>query len=160
MEINYVKGLCKDIIEFYEKEQKDENIPQDVREKISNLRLQKLLFFLYGYYWKENKKEIVPINFEAWQYGPVVGELYQFIINNLGNNRYNQVELEWFKNNESPKYNKKSFEKILNHLSQFSTIRLVNASHETEPWAKAKNNGMIDNQLIKKWFEEDVPEII
>lgn len=111
MNITLVKGLCKDIIEFYDKQQDNQAIPTDMKESISNLRLKKILFFLYGYYWKADKKEIIDIDFEAWHYGPVINELYYFLIDNLGVNRYNPLELNWFKNFETPKYNKESFKK-------------------------------------------------
>jgi len=155
MENLEIKELCKEIINFYTQEQENECIPKEVQEKISNLRLQKILFFLYGYYWKENKKEITDISFEAWQYGPVNREVYYF-----EDYKYNEIDTEKVTNYEfNKKYNKESFEKILNHLGQFSTIRLVNASHQTDPWLKTHNSQIIDNKLIKKWFEEHVPEI-
>lgn len=163
MNIEEVKLLCKDIITFYEKEQLTENIDQQDIEKMTNLRLQKILFFLYGFYWKENKKEIIPINFEAWQHGPVIKELYDYVIeklDSLDKKRYEPLELSWFQSKENlNNLDRKSFKKILNHLSQYSTIRLVNASHDTEPWLKTPNSEIIDNNLIKKWFENDVPEI-
>ncbi|WP_342275932.1 Panacea domain-containing protein [Spiroplasma endosymbiont of Nebria brevicollis] len=155
MEINKVKGLCKEIIKFYDKEQKNKNIPKEMQENISNLRLQKILLFLYCYYWKELKKEIININFYAWTYGPVVKPLYNFL-KDCGSNG---IDIYRFQEFETPKYNKKIFQKILNHLSQFSTMRLVSASHDTEPWLKTPNSSVIDNELIKKWFEQDVPEI-
>ncbi|WP_342277018.1 Panacea domain-containing protein [Spiroplasma endosymbiont of Nebria brevicollis] len=150
-----IKGLCKEIIKFYDKEQNNENIPKEMKENISNLRLQKILFFLYGYYWKEKKEEIVNINFEAWPYGPVNKEIYHFV-KDCGNN---EIDIKRFKEYETPNYDKKIFNKILNHLSQFSTIRLVNASHDTDPWLKTPDGTEINNKLIKKWFEQDVPEI-
>lgn len=155
MEINKIKGLCKEIINFYDKEQDNEFIPPEIKEKISNLRLQKILFFLYGYYWKETNKEIININFEAWTYGPVVKPLYNFL-KDCGSNG---IAIDRFQEFDSPKYDKKIFEKILNHLSQFSTMRLVSASHDTEPWLKTPNSCIIDNKLIKKWFKQDVPKI-
>ena len=110
MKLEHLKGLCKEIIKFYEEEQKNENIFENDIEKISNLRIQKLLFFIYGFYWKEKKEEIMPIVFEAWQHGPVIKELYNFITSNLDTEnlkRNNEINLEWFKDAKNPKYDKK-----------------------------------------------------
>ncbi len=156
-----LKWLCKEIIKFYENKQKNEKIPKPEREGITNLRIQKILFFLYGFYWKEKQEEIITIEFEAWQHGPVIKELYNFLIEDsrLGQNRYNPLKLEWFEESIEPTYDLKTFKKILNYLGQFSTIKLVNASHDTEPWLKTPNLSIIDKELIKKWFDNDVPEI-
>lgn len=162
MNLENLKGLCKEIIKFYNEEQKNENILEEDIEKISNLRIQKLLFFIYGFYWKEKKQEIIPITFEAWEHWPVIKELYSFIINNLDKSnmkRNNEIDFNWFKDAKTPKYDKNLLNKILKYLSQFSTIRLVNASHKTEPWLFTENSNVINNEEIKKWFEKDVPAI-
>ncbi|QIA74091.1 hypothetical protein GL982_11120 (plasmid) [Spiroplasma citri] len=55
MNLENLKGLCKEIIKFYEEEQKNENILEEDIEKISNLRIQKLLF-LYMVLLKRKKR--------------------------------------------------------------------------------------------------------
>lgn len=45
--------------------------------KISNLALQKLLYFAHGIYLTQNKCPLVSGYFEAWQYGPVHPAVYR-----------------------------------------------------------------------------------
>jgi len=44
---------------------------------VSPLKLQKLLYFLYAYYYSVNEQPLFAANFEKWKYGPVVSEVYQ-----------------------------------------------------------------------------------
>ena len=45
--------------------------------KISNLKLQKLLFLCHAFYLVETGRTLVRGSFEAWQYGPVHREAYE-----------------------------------------------------------------------------------
>lgn len=45
--------------------------------KITNLALQKLLYFAHGIYLTQNKRPLVSGYFEAWQHGPVHPAVYR-----------------------------------------------------------------------------------
>lgn len=45
--------------------------------KLSNLKLQKLLFLCHAFHLVQTGKALVKGNFEAWQYGPVHREAYE-----------------------------------------------------------------------------------
>jgi uncharacterized phage-associated protein len=47
------------------------------RIEISNLKLQKILYFLHAHYLVKFNKPLIRTSFEAWQYGPVIPHLYQ-----------------------------------------------------------------------------------
>lgn len=49
----------------------------DQRIEITNLALQKLLYFAHGIYLTQTKKPLVSGYFEAWQYGPVHPSAYR-----------------------------------------------------------------------------------
>jgi len=44
---------------------------------VTNLALQKLLYFAHGIYLTQNKRPLVSGYFEAWQYGPVHPAVYR-----------------------------------------------------------------------------------
>ncbi len=46
------------------------------KKGLSNLELQKTMYFVELDYCKNTKKHLVDDDFEAWQYGPVVPEVY------------------------------------------------------------------------------------
>ena len=45
-------------------------------EPISNLQLQKILYFIQGEYLSKIGKPLFEADFEAWQYGPVIRSVY------------------------------------------------------------------------------------
>lgn len=47
------------------------------RIKITPLKLQKLLYFCYAWYAGNTGEELFPEDIEAWQYGPVIPEVYR-----------------------------------------------------------------------------------
>lgn len=57
------------------------NLMLDIAEergiKITNLALQKLLYFAHGIYLTKTKRPLVSGYFEAWQYGPVHPAVYR-----------------------------------------------------------------------------------
>ena len=75
-------------------------IKQANNGKINNLtpmKLQKLMFFAQSWYLKSTKTPLFDGNFERWQYGPVLPEIYHEFkkfgyssINELGSNMWNE----------------------------------------------------------------------
>ena len=56
------------------------NAVLDIAEKneigITNLALNKILFFLHADFLASDKQKLISISFEAWQYGPVLPIIY------------------------------------------------------------------------------------
>ena len=44
--------------------------------RLSNLHLQKVIYFAHGIYLRERGCQLVVNRFEAWEHGPVISELY------------------------------------------------------------------------------------
>lgn len=47
------------------------------QEPVSNLQLQKILYFLQVAYYKETEMLLFDEEFEAWPYGPVIRDVYR-----------------------------------------------------------------------------------
>jgi uncharacterized phage-associated protein len=120
---------------------------------VSNLALNKIMYFSFGQYYKNYKCYIFQDKFEAWQYGPVIPEIYhQFKI-------YENKKIE----SRATKLNFKSgINEIVNYyfdqdkadfLSETIGLylkidpgRLVDWSHEKGgPWSKVWNHDGISN---------------
>lgn len=52
------------------------DVADDVGRQLSNLALQKLMYFAHGLFLVSQKKPLVSGYFEAWQYGPVHPTVY------------------------------------------------------------------------------------
>lgn len=96
---------------------------------ITNLKLQKLLYFVQGEYYRIKKERLIREEFYAWQLGPVIPEIYFEFSIFSSSNIPNQGKANDIVQSESI-----IIDKILNKYKCFSTWDLVELSHEQDPW--------------------------
>jgi uncharacterized phage-associated protein len=127
-------------------------------ELISNLKLQKLLYYLQGFHIAVYEEPLFEENIEAWQYGPVVREIYVHFKEN-GSNSIAPKEgdiIAKLKEDEEELFNE-----VLLEYGQFSAIKLMNMTHDELPWIKTFNEnpqGIIHHELLKKYFKTQIVE--
>lgn len=127
---------------------------------ITNLRLQKLLYYAWGNYWHQNREELFADNIEAWPFGPVVRDVYIEYYNELDPKCVLNIEYRAFDEIEN-----KLCENIKNFLERFyevykkeDTWDLVDATHRERPWVEAyKENAkeVIDRTTLRNFFENE-----
>lgn len=118
---------------------------------VSNLRLQKLLYYIQGYYFSSCEKELFDGNFYAWEHGPVHLDVYRafsmyggldIILFGTAPFLYEKVEL----------FVQEAIEKKKN----YTTWELVEETHRELPWREAVKyfgkNAIIPNSRIKDFF--------
>ncbi len=116
----------------------------DNMEDFSELRIHKILYFLYGFFYKKYKVDLFDANFQAWMYGPVeINYRYK-------NHKEEGFEISFTNNQSEFVYN------TLKNLMKQSTWDLVELSHLTKPWKDISKSGRrfakIPNELIKEYF--------
>ena len=128
-------------------------------DPITNLKLQKLLYYAQGWSFAELKRELFEDNVEAWQYGPIVSEVY----NTYKSFKNLPIEYDIEKDNSDIENN---FDKeTLDFLKKFyesyiviPAFRLVESSHQERPWLEVYNNkgpkSIIEKGVIQEFFEE------
>lgn len=128
---------------------------------LTNLKLQKLLYYAQGHYLAEFEKPLFSAEFLAWTHGPVIFEVYRNIRQVLGNFpsdliRFSVVEDKQYDCDtitNSPKdYN--FFERLMKYYNKFSPWGLRNMTHEEAPWKDTQKNGVIEKQLMKDFFSQ------
>ena len=126
---------------------------------ITNLMLNKLLYFAQGHCLAETGKPLFDDDFEAWDFGSVIPKIYhKYKIcgkNSIASdNEINKDEiLDW---EQLP-----IVEDVLKQYSEFSPTKLVNLTHEeNSPWDIAKKKEsrdnrhiLIDKDAIKSYFQ-------
>ncbi|RIN43258.1 Panacea domain-containing protein [Staphylococcus succinus] len=146
-------------------------------EDISPLRLQKTLYFLFAYYgasygqlskskdYELSKDEslnlpnyLFDVEFEAWQYGPVIREVYK---DNKYSDSYKELEFSMNDFDIEDKTMKKEITEYLREIIRstykVSDFGLVERSHEDKEWNKnIANQSEMDNELIIKEYIEIV----
>lgn len=121
------------------------------RRPVSNLKLQKLLYFIQGVALVSLNRTAFDDQIEAWPYGPVIPSVY-YEYASYGSDpillNYN-IELE--------KDLKEQIDIVLESLKYASASSLVTETHKANsPWDKAynSNNRQISNEAIKNYFKE------
>lgn len=125
---------------------------------ISNLKLQKLLYYMQGYHLAFFNEVLFQEDLEAWMYGPVVPEVYHRFKENksfglvLDPDEYHEVEL---KQEEEDLFNQ-----VMHEYGKFSAIKLMEMTHNELPWKEAfeKSDKKISTQKMKSFFKTLVDE--
>lgn len=122
---------------------------------VTNLRLQKLLYFAQGWSLARYGKPLFDAPIEAWKFGPVVREVY----NEYSANRANGISSD--ARIDSDALTSDELELLLDvarEYDRFSTNTLVDFSHVDDgPWAKVGRSEEIPVDEIKKYFEDQPP---
>ena len=109
----------------------DEN---DTREGITNLKLQKILYFVEAFSLIKNNKSAFKEKILAWQYGPVIKEVYDTYKINKNNPIISK---------EKPLINEEMtliIDKVWELFGGLSASKLVDITHSQRPWIDAFNS--------------------
>ena len=124
--------------------------------KITNLRLQKILYYVQGYFLKSYDQSAFSEEIVAWPYGPVVPEAYynycQFGRNDLC--LFQNIEYDF---SSIPKEEKKYINTIVDSCHNISVTELVNKTHLEEPWKTTQEREKIDLKKIASFFQLNDP---
>jgi uncharacterized phage-associated protein len=128
---------------------------------ISNLKLQKLLYFIQAYFLinKENPRACFGERIEAWDFGPVVPKVYyEFRRFNLSNIISQHTYLEYdedniwnvkrkkFDSSVISKEDKKLIEEVVDYFLEYSPPELCKIVLKQKPWKDAYEN-INDNEI-------------
>lgn len=124
---------------------------EDVGDSISNLKLQKLVYYSQGFSLALRDKPLFNEQIEAWAHGPAIPELYHKY-KNYGANAIDKPE-----NVDFTKYGddvKSLLNQVYEEYGQFSAWKLREMSHEEEPWKRgnARADKVINNDDLKAFF--------
>ena len=148
--VNYMKkvsafDIAKYIIaEFHE-----------IGDLITNMKVQKLLYYVQGWHLGLYKKPLFEETFQAWVHGPVQYEVY----NEYKEYRWNPISHEVIK----PKLSKSLIEHINQVLETYggeTAYMLELMSHQETPWVEARQGlpadslctNIISNETMKNFF--------
>ena len=139
---------------------------------ISNLKLQKILYFVQAYFLKvkSNHSPCFYNKVEAWDFGPVVPEAYReykqygsgdipmikSYIELDENNVWNSKRVT-FDDTIIKDEDKKLINKVVEKFSAYSATDLVALTHAQSPWIDAyipHQNNEITINAIKEYFDE------
>lgn len=145
---------------------------QKILKNTGPIRLQKTLYFLYAFYGatygsitsgeniseldNQYPAELFPVEFEAWEYGPVIRDVY--FKNRQG--EYEDIE-DFTENHLQSKQDKDVIDfldSLTHQLNEMSDFALVDRSHVDKAWSekfdsnnKYSNNSIDNDALISEY---------
>lgn len=138
---------------------------------ISNLKLQKILYFIQAYFLMEKDAPCFKERIEAWNFGPVVPESYceykQYGSGDIPTvkayrvyNGKNLWDFEWVKFNDDviSDSDKELIDAVVDNFADYYATDLVALTHEQTPWKAAYvpyQNNEITLKALKDFFDAD-----
>jgi len=114
---------------------------------ISNLQLQKILYYLQAAFLQEKNRALFSDDIEAWQFGPVVRSVYR---------KYCGYGAAAIREDEEPHCeitpeDRSLIDKIVDEKRRIKSWVLVNMTHEDgKPWDRVYRNGVGEKAVIPK----------
>ena len=125
----------------------------ELKSAVSNLKLQKLLYFIQAYFLMVDGKPCFEDKIEAWSFGPVVPSVYQVYkyycagsIPYFGDEKIGNISYP----------DRQKIDAIINVFSGRSANELVEITHRQSPWREAYvpyQNNEITIQSIREYFD-------
>ena len=120
----------------------------------TNMRVNKLLYFAQGWHLARHGKPLFSAPLYAWQYGPVVPEVYREY------NRYGGQGITCIGPNDDA-FTPEEYDLLLDVAREYdglSTAALVTITHKKNaPWSITEQNREIDINAIRDYFLAQQP---
>ena len=120
---------------------------------LSNLELQKTMYFVELDYYKQTGKHLVDDDFKAWQYGPVVPSVYE---------EYRSYGSRYIEEADMPDESKMSqvntsiIEETVDRCSDRKSWELVKESHRSDgAWQKTLDDGGYGDTIQQEFIAEE-----
>ena len=129
----------------------------DQGDIISNLKLQKLLYYAQGIHSVRCDKPLFKDKIYHWQHGPVVKSVY---------NEYKQYTTQALSIPDKvknllkfSKEDKDSIRLTYNYYGKYSAWLLSEKTHQEDPWKNTKQGEVITKKTIKTFFKKELPRL-
>jgi uncharacterized phage-associated protein len=157
----YAKITCFDIADFFI------SFSNCTGSLISNLKLQKLVFYAQAWNLAVNKVPLFNEEFEAWIHGPVIPELYDIYKENKWHpiirddlNETKFVEIKTLLDNKTNEI----LQDVITEYFPMDAYALEKSTHLEEPWIAARKGipqdepcrNVIDKDSIMKFYSQFV----
>ena len=139
-------ATCHDVAKYFLS-----RVREDVGDTISNLKLQKLVYYAQGFSLAVLGTPLFEESIEAWEHGPVVPELYHeykghgssaipAVKAGSADDAFSTEQLELL-------------EEVYDVYGQFSAWKLRNMTHAEQPWIDAHPSGTISHESMGEFFK-------
>ena len=118
-------------------------------DTLSNLKLQKLLYYMQGFHLAFFDEPFFNESIEAWTYGPVVPVVFQefkkYKKDSINPDNY-QDDLVL------PDDEQQMFDMVYSEYNRYSAVALMNMTHTEGPWKNHGIGDVITNEELRAFF--------
>lgn len=119
-------------------------------ERLTNLKLQKLLYYQQGFHLAVFDTPLFEEDVEAWMYGPVVPVVYNEY-SSYGSSSLPEIKETISLSDEEEEL----FNEVYDAYRDFSAIGLMNRTHKEKPWTSVyphDRGTVISQKSMKEYF--------
>jgi uncharacterized phage-associated protein len=127
-------------------------VNSDTGELMSNLKLQKLLYYAQGFNLAITDKKLFDDKICAWAYGPVVPTAYHA----FKEHGSNPIPVENLNGDFSifDETEKNIMEQVYSEYGQYSAWKLADMTHDEAPWKDTPLNSEITDDKLVDYFSQ------
>jgi len=129
-------------------------------DQMTNLRLQKLIYYAQAWHLANFPKPLFEEDFEAWVHGPVIPKLYRKY-----KNGYNPITASVSREKVEARFTPRSLkllEEVADVYMPLTASQLEKMTHQEAPWIQARRgldptencSNVIDKTTIKRYYGE------
>lgn len=123
----------------------------DRENPISNLQLQKILYYIQGYFLAIFNTAAFEDDIYAWRYGPVIPDIY-YDYNCFGAEPISLDGGETTNLEKLTHIQRKVIDLVIDSKSLLSAWQLVDETHNETPWKDAEQSNIISKESIGEYF--------
>jgi len=130
------------------------SLAEQIGEPVTNMKLQKLLYYSYAWHLVEFNTKLFPEQIQAWQYGPVVPSVYVQYSDYGADNIKEPVDGNA---DQVSGESRELIEEVFSVYGGKSAIELMRLSHSEAPWRDTYVEGAkidIPDQIISDYFKK------
>lgn len=122
---------------------------------VSNLKLQKLLYYVQAYFAIKRNKPCFGEDFEHWRHGPVIPEIYSEY-----KAYFNENITDYQEHEDIISRDKVLINKVIESYSDYNAWDMVRKTHKEDPWINTDDNEIIEWDEIYNYFIENNEEVL
>jgi len=121
---------------------------EEAGDVMSNLKLQKLLYYAQGFYLALYDEPLFSEPIKAWKHGPVVPSVYHHFKEHseFGLPRPKEIKA-------LPRQVREVLDEVYKVYGQFSAWKLRNLTHREPPWAETAQSKTISHTSLQAYFK-------
>ncbi len=127
-------------------------VDEEAGDSISNLKLQKLVYYAQGYHLAKYDRPLFYESIEAWAHGPVVPELYR----SFKEHGAQPIPMQYPDLTRFTEQEKELLNDVWEMFGQFSATKLRNMTHQELPWKETSQGEIIDRDDMKQYFKAQI----